>query len=61
MRQAVRAETSAAGITQRRVSVTGQYYAFDHLDGGLLLWPRTNERVSRIEVDLGGKRFHLHR
>ena len=43
--------TSEAGAE----TVTGWFYGYDHLDGGVVLWPATPQPLQRVQVELGGK------
>jgi hypothetical protein len=40
------------------VTVTGQFYKYDHLDGGLLLWPQPESAITGATIHLGAKLIH---
>ena len=49
----------SAGLTE---TVTGSFYRFDHVDGGILFWPASERQTKAIRVDVGaGKSVHLSR
>lgn len=35
--------------------VTGHYFPYDHLPGGVILWPQGKEAIAAISVKVGGK------
>lgn len=43
--------TSDAGVT----AVTGQFYPYDHLPGGVVLWPRAGGPTKSVVVDVAGQ------
>jgi hypothetical protein len=42
-------------------SLTGQYYPYDHLEGGVLVWKKPQNLGTSIQVDLAGKFATLNR
>jgi hypothetical protein len=48
---------SASGPEQ----LTGQLYRYDHLEGGVLLWPRSVRLASTLDLELEGKQIHAAR
>ena len=40
------------------VKTTGHYFAFDHLDGGLLYWRNDVGAATGITYDMNGNTFH---
>jgi hypothetical protein len=39
--------------------ITGNYFEYDHLDGGVILWPETALQLTGITIEMGGKSFHV--
>jgi hypothetical protein len=49
----------SAGLTE---TVTGAFYRFDHVDGGILFWPASERPTRAIRLDVGaGKSVQLSR
>jgi hypothetical protein len=40
------------------MAVTGHYYKYDHLDGGLLLVPRPQSVITGATIHLGAQPIH---
>ena len=40
---------------------TAHFYGFDHLAGGVLLWPESQKKLQAVKVDIAGKLVHLSR
>ena len=42
-------------------TVTGQYYTYDHLDGGVLFWPASQQPFQAVQIQVAGKVMNLSR
>ena len=59
MAEAKTVVVESAGLSE---AVTGAFYRFDHVDGGVLFWPASERQTKAIRVDVGaGKSVHLSR
>lgn len=45
----------------KRTTVDGAFFAYDHLAGGVLLWPRSERGAHTVEVELAGAKHVLQR
>ena len=41
--------------------LTGQLYRYDHLEGGVLMWPRSERIASALDLEVSGKAIHAVR
>jgi hypothetical protein len=47
---------SVSVVTEKGTeTITGQWYPYDHVDGGILVWPATESPAKTIKVNVGGK------
>jgi hypothetical protein len=50
-------ETKSVAVSTEKgtETITGQWYPYDHIDGGVLVWPATESPAKAIQVTVGGK------